>query len=120
VLRGHTDRATSLAYSPDGNLVAAACGPWLWVWEAPGGQVRWRHRIDRRHFQGVAFAPDGRLLVAGHNDGTVRFYETAGWRECAALDGQIGQVLDVAFAPDGMRAAAAGRKGKIVLWDIDF
>ncbi|HZY89297.1 MAG TPA: WD40 repeat domain-containing protein [Gemmataceae bacterium] len=120
VLRGHTDRATSLAYSPDGNLVAAACGPWLWVWEAPGGQVRWRHRIDRQHFQGVAFAPDGRLLAAAHNDGAVRFYETAGWRECAALDGQIGQVLDVAFAPDGMRAAAAGRKGKIVLWDIDF
>jgi WD40 repeat protein len=29
-------------------------------------------------------------------------------------------VYSVAFAPDGMRLAAAGRKGKIVLWDIDF
>jgi hypothetical protein len=50
----------------------------------------------------------------------VRFWETATWRECAALDGGVGPVPDVAFAPDGMRAAAAGRKGKIVVWDIDF
>jgi WD40 repeat protein len=120
VLRGPDDWMRSLAFSPDGNLVAAASGPWLWVWEVPGGQVRWRHRLDRKHFQAVAFAPDGRLLAAGRNDGTVRFWDTAAWRECAALDGQIGQVLDVTFAPDGMRAAAAGRKGKIVVWDIDF
>jgi WD40 repeat protein len=120
VLRGPDKWMRSLAFSPAGGLVAAVSGPGLWVWEVPGGQVRWRHRLDRKHFQGVAFAPDGRLLAAGHNDGTVRFYETATWRECAALDGGIGQVLDVAFAPDGMRAAVAGRKGKIVVWDIDF
>jgi WD40 repeat protein len=120
VLRSLADRGTSLAFSPDGRLLAAACGPWLCVVEVPGGQERWQQRLGRKHFQAVAFAPDGRLLAAGHNDGTVRFYETAAWRECAALDGGIGQVLDVAFAPDGMRAAASGRKGKIVVWDIDF
>jgi WD40 repeat protein len=86
----------------------------------PGGEVCWRHRLDGKYFQAAAFAPDGRLLAAGRNDGTLRFYETASWRECAALDGSVGPVLDVAFAPDGMRAAAAGRKGKIVVWDIDF
>jgi WD40 repeat protein len=120
VLRGHSYRAYSLAFSPDGTLLAAGCGPWLWVWEVPGGRTRWRHRLDGRHFQGIAFAPDGRLLAAGRNDGTVRFWDTATWRECAALDGGVGSVLDVAFAPDGMRLAAAGRKGKIIVWDIDF
>ena len=35
-------------------------------------------------------------------------------------DWEIGPMCSIAFAPDGMRAAAGSGKGKIVVWDIDL
>jgi hypothetical protein len=32
----------------------------------------------------------------------------------------IGRLRSVAFSPDGMLAAGAGDKGKIVVWDVDL
>jgi hypothetical protein len=42
----------------------------------------------------------------------------AAGRERAAFDWRIGNVYAVAFAPDGMRAAAGGRTDSVV-WDMD-
>jgi WD40 repeat protein len=115
-LRGPGDFPTGLAFSPNGRLLAAACGQFLWVWEPATGEVVWRHKIDRRHFEAVAFTPDGRFLVASHNDPTVRLWEVGTWRQQAAYDWKIGLVRSLAMARDGMRAAAGGR---IAVWDLD-
>jgi hypothetical protein len=32
----------------------------------------------------------------------------------------LGEVVDVTAAPDGLRAAAAGRSGKVFVWDLDL
>jgi hypothetical protein len=32
----------------------------------------------------------------------------------------VGRISTVAFAADGLRAAAAGDNGTIVIWDVDF
>jgi hypothetical protein len=37
----------------------------------------------------------------------------------ASFDFQIDRVNSIAFAPDGMTAAAGGQNGAIVLWDVD-
>ena len=36
----------------------------------------------------------------------------------AAFNWQIGKIKAVAFAPDGMTAAAAGEKHSIMVWDV--
>ena len=46
------------------------------------------------------------------------FWDISSGRAKSSFDWGIGTVHSVAFAPDGMRAAAGG-VGKIVLWDID-
>jgi WD40 repeat protein len=67
----------------------------------------------------LAFAPDGRTLLSGSPDRTVRCWDVASGRELAAYDWQLGQVATVAFAPDGLTAAAAGEGGAIALWDVE-
>jgi WD40 repeat protein len=120
VLRGPGDTASALAFSPDGATLAAACGQFLWAWDVRSREPRTRQKIDRLHFQAIAFTPDGRLLAAARNDRTVRFWDTHTWQERAAFDWNVGPLVSLAIAPDGMRAAAGSKRGKIVLWDLDF
>jgi hypothetical protein len=48
----------------------------------------------------------------------VRLWDTASFREVSRLRWGIGPIRSVAFAPDGMTAAAtAGQKA--ILWDLD-
>jgi len=50
----------------------------------------------------VAFSPDGKQIVSGSNDRTVRRWDAAtGQQLLPALEGHIAPVYSVAFSPNG-------------------
>jgi tRNA A-37 threonylcarbamoyl transferase component Bud32 len=65
----------------------------------------------------VAFAPDGRSVLTGGADGTVRAWAAATGRPLRTLTGFERPVAAVAVAPQGGRVAAAGADGRVRLWD---
>lgn len=111
--------ANRVRFSPDGTLVAAACGPVLRVWDVASGASVAEKQVGKLHFQGIAFSPDGRYLATVSKDRTTRLWAVGTWGEPKTFEWNVGQLLDVAFAPDGATAAVSNDKGQIILFDVD-
>ena len=54
----------------------------------------------------------------GRTDGRVRAW-AAGPGPDRVLDWGVGAVQALAFSPDGSLGAVAGRRGEVVVWDVD-
>jgi hypothetical protein len=70
----------------------------------------------------VAFSPDGKRVVTGGGDRTVRVWDTLTGASLAELKGHIGPVMSVSFSADGTRIVSASRgtadkPGEVFVWD---
>ncbi|CCM05582.1 uncharacterized protein FIBRA_07810 [Fibroporia radiculosa] len=66
----------------------------------------------------VAFSPDGRHIVSGSRDNTIRVWDAqAGAQLLPAFDGHTSWVTSVAFSPDGRYIVSGSFGGTIRVWD---
>ena len=65
----------------------------------------------------VAFSPDGKQVVSGSGDETVRLWDTATGALLQTLEGHTRSVTSVAFSPDGKQVVSGSDDGTVRLWD---
>ncbi len=119
-LRIRNSFITSIAFSPDGLLIAAAEAnspvPRISLFDARTGRLaRWISPPDRPvgWVQCVAFSPDGTKLAWGEVGGEVALWDMTHDRLAFRRKYHGHSVNDVAFSPDGQILATGGEDGVV-------
>src|SRR5215472_7399311 len=66
----------------------------------------------------VAFSPDGKRLVTGGFDSTIKFWDIGSGEEVRTLNTPE-PVNSIAFSPNGRFLISGGENGTIILWNSD-
>ena len=83
ILEGHMEPVNSVAFSPDGAIIASgAGGGLLWsndntvrLWQVSGKKLLRTMEGHTKWVLSVAFSPDGTILASGSGDKTVRLWQ---------------------------------------------
>ncbi|MGL4461757.1 MAG: WD40 repeat domain-containing protein [Planctomycetia bacterium] len=113
----------ALALRDDGLVAAAAVGREAVVWPVGAFDERWTLVGSLDVVADVAFAPGEvgrRLLATAGHDRSVRFWDVQAGRPTAVFDWALGKIDFVTFSRDGMRVAAGGSSGAVVVWDVEI
>jgi WD40 repeat protein len=118
VLNGHTDWVNSLAYSPDGALLASGSyDNTIILWDAGSGQkLRTLAGEEGDHVNTISFSPDGKILASG-NDSSIKLWGVASGEILRSLNSTY-TVTSLAFSPDGKILASGLSDDRILLWDV--
>ncbi|MHC9541208.1 MAG: caspase family protein [Vulcanimicrobiota bacterium] len=66
----------------------------------------------------VSFSPDGRYLISGGQDTTIKLWETETGRCLRSWKGHAGKVTSVVYSPKGGIAASCGEDKAVYLWNV--
>ena len=119
-VKGHAGNVNGVAFHPTKNILASCAYKSIKVWNADTGENLWTVPNWKGHLHAVnsvSWAPDGKRLVSGSDDGTIKIWGkrlasgSAATGECLwTLQLRTGAfVTSVSWAPDGANIVAGLR-----------
>ncbi|MGB0715645.1 MAG: protein kinase domain-containing protein [Phycisphaerae bacterium] len=110
----------SVAYSPDGDLVASggydntAC-----IWDLKSSKLIHRLEGHEEVVTGVAFSPDQQLLATSAANASVYVWDVTNGQLIKKLAGHDSWLAGVRFSPDGTMLASYGGNSNLRLWRVE-
>jgi WD40 repeat protein len=102
VLEGHQKGVRSVAFSPDGSLLASASDDKIVkIWRVSDGQEIHSIAGHKKGVKTIAFSPDGTMLASGSDDKLIKLWRTYDWAEIRTLEGRKKGINSISFSPDG-------------------
>ena len=89
------------------------------LWDVETGKELRRFIGHTHYVESVGFSPDGKWVLSGSRDATVRLWHVDSGKELRCYKGHTDFVFSVVFSPDGKRALSASRDATVRLWDAD-
>ena len=115
-LKGHTDEVRSVAFSPDGKVLASSVrAGTVKLWDTETGA----NIVTLEGAGGpVVFSPDGKMLASRGNVQEIKLWDLETQTAIMTLRGKAGAVFDLTFSPDSTTLVSGEGFGMIKFWDV--
>ncbi|MES2217087.1 MAG: NACHT domain-containing protein [Pseudomonadota bacterium] len=119
-LIGHTDKITSLQFSPSGKLIATgSIDHTIRIWQVLTGELIYLLQGHQEAISHIQFSPDGSLLASGSKDKTVRLWQLATGAPVGIIQNSLGNVNCLQFSSCGKLLASGGEDKIVRIWNIE-
>ncbi|WP_228059432.1 WD40 domain-containing protein [Plectonema radiosum] len=118
VLQGHTAPIWSIAWHPDGQILASGSDDQtIRLWDVNTGNCVSIFPDHTHAVSAVSFSPDGSTLASGSLDSSIRLWEVSNGQCRQVLHGHTGWISSLSFSLDGSILASGSQDSSIRLWD---
>lgn len=127
----------STTYSPDGKtiigcsrssigVITTGCGSSyrpnyntdVLIWDAETGDLLKALKGHAVRVQSAVYSPDGKTIVSGGEDNTIRIWNAETGALLKTLEGHTRGVQSAAYSPDGKTIMSVGGDDTVLLWDV--
>ncbi|MBV6626462.1 MAG: SMI1/KNR4 family protein [Rivularia sp. (in: Bacteria)] len=118
-LRGHSRSVYSIAFSPDGQILASgSADATVKLWNLLSFQEITTLRGHTSSIRTVAISSCNQILASGSTDATIKLWNLQSREEICTLQGHNHSVNTVAISPDGQILASGSDDCTVKLWDL--
>ena len=122
-LEGMQEVVRSVAFSPDGELLAAAGGlparnGEVKIWDVASSELQLTIEGHADTIYAAVFSPDGSILATSSYDRLIKLWDVDSGKELRTLKDHIDAVYALEFTPDGKWLLSGAADRSLKIWDV--